>query len=282
MNASSVTWLKDKRNRRLPIQSWIPKEPRFQLTLVHGLAEHRGCYLKWFSQLNALGIAVHSLDLPGHGLAEGVRGHIYSLQDYIDCLEQLRTENPHFIESLPSFVFGHSMGGLIASHYMQQNPGNFLGMILCSPLCGFDCLHGAVARLVAKYLMRKDPSMPVPKPPGFDALSRDPAMRQVYLTDPLRVLVLSPAHYLQMLDWSAEIQRVAPDIQTPSLVFMADKDKVVSPRAIQTFYQKLGSPDKSLVVFTYAFHEIIQEREKEELTPILLNWVEQHSPPQKL
>jgi acylglycerol lipase len=44
------------------------------------------------------------------------------------------TENPQF-KSLPSFLFGESMGGAVALKIHLKEPQEWNGAILCAPMC---------------------------------------------------------------------------------------------------------------------------------------------------
>lgn len=275
MIPSKEAWLTDRRHRPIRLHSWIPPKPWVQLTVIHGYAEHLGCYAEWAKALNQQGVAVHALDLQGHGLSGGIRGHIYSFQDFINLVLQHRQENPFAVKGIPQFLFGHSMGGLTSLHLAQQAPNAFQGVILSSPLCGFGAKDRAFQWL-AELLADKFASQPIPKPPGgYAALSRDPKRHQQYIADPLRLTGLTPKLYLEMIQWSAEALRVAPSIGMPLLMMMTSQDQVVSPAKQQAVFQALGSPDKTLVTFTQAAHELIQEPEQAQITPLVVDWLRQ-------
>ena len=55
------------------IHRWLPEAaaPWANLLVVHGMAEHGARYARFAAAANAAGIAVHALDLPGHGRSAG-------------------------------------------------------------------------------------------------------------------------------------------------------------------------------------------------------------------
>ena len=58
--------------RDLHVHRWLPAAPaRAVLLVVHGMAEHGARYARLAGAPNAKGIAVHALDLPGHGRSVG-------------------------------------------------------------------------------------------------------------------------------------------------------------------------------------------------------------------
>ena len=269
------TLLKDAKGRHFPLRSWIPKGATTQVTIVHGYAQHISCYHHWIEILNKKKIAVHIFDLLGHGESEGIRGHIYNFQEFINILKDVTKNNPHKVKNKPQFLFGHSMGGTIASHYMLQEPNDYKGLILSSPLIGFHFPQSVWGKVIAQWFQKKSPSLPIPKPPGNKSLSRDPKSLDAYVRDPLRLRVITPNLYLQMVDWTHDLQNNAPRITCPTLIFMSEQDQVVSDEKITRFFKDLSVVDKKLVVFGLSQHEILNEPEEAQLTRVMLQWMKE-------
>ncbi|MCZ6992352.1 alpha/beta fold hydrolase, partial [Salmonella enterica] len=74
---------------------------------------------------------------PGCGRSEGRKGHIDRFDVYLEAVgqwvEETRQENA---ENKPLFLLGHSLGGLIATRFVQRYPDRhaLAGLILSSPL----------------------------------------------------------------------------------------------------------------------------------------------------
>ena len=54
---------------------WDVPHPDNVVCIIHGIGEYAGRYDRLAKILNPAGIAVLSIDLPGHGLSAGKRGH---------------------------------------------------------------------------------------------------------------------------------------------------------------------------------------------------------------
>jgi len=276
--ASQVTkkegFLLDRKYRKIAFQSWLPETASLQLVMLHGFAEHLRKYEIMAQKLAAAGVAVHLMDLPGHGLSAGNRGHIDDFREYLENLDWFLKANPHHLAEPATFLFGHSMGGLIASLFcIEQNP-KLNGLILSSPLTGFDFLKSLPSKLLAHYLYRKNPDQLFPKPFGFETLCRDPDKWRQYTEDPLRVHTISPNLYLSMFEYCTLLQEKAVGLTLPLLVFNTTQDQVVSTKAILNFFKKAASTDKTMVVFTRAMHELAQEQEETQMTANLLAWMQ--------
>lgn len=265
----------DRKNRKIPFCSWIPQKTSIQLLFVHGFSEHMRYYYKTAETLAGYGIAVHLMDLPGHGLSNGIRGHIDDFQEYLNNVDLFFTSYPCFLKTKPTFIIGHSLGGLIASHYCLQSAPNIKGLILTSPLVGFPLVSSIVNSLFAKSLVKKHPDILLPKPNGVKSLSRNPANWIKYNSDPLRLRTISPQLYLLMNSWCMKLQEQAPEINLPLLVFHSTHDKVVSPRSISKLFSDACSRDKTIVAFTNAEHEILQEEEGSLIIDKMVSWMQE-------
>ncbi len=241
--------------------------------LVHGFSEHMWYYQPMAKNLSEKGIAVHMMDLPGHGMAEGIRGHIDKFDEYLDNINLLMIENPHFLKTKPVFLLGHSLGGLIAAQYCLQRKHKFSGLMLTSPLTGLSPLSSLPLFALMRFLAKKHRNEPFPKTNGVKSLSRNPEQWLVYRSDPCRGRMVSPNLYLIMVSMAKKLQLFAPSLKLPLLMFISEKDRVVSPTAGQRFFENVGSRDKSLVVFAEAMHELFQEVESEQVLESIFTWI---------
>ncbi len=263
----------DKQGRKIPFCSWMPSKTLVQLVLIHGFSEHMRYYFSAAENLCAKGIAVHMMDLPGHGAAEGIRGHIDDFQEYVDNIDLILNENPNFLKTKPVYLLGHSLGALISVHYCFQKRFDFKGLILCSPLTGFQMPGSIPVIMMAHLLSRKKPDHPYPKPTGVKDLCRNPKQWKVYFSDPYRVRTITPSLYLSMESKTHSLQDNAATLQLPLLVFSSVKDTIVSPDAVRRFLGNVGSADKTAVFFTEAMHELFQEEEKDQMLDKIHAWI---------
>ena len=71
----------------------------------------------------------------GHGQSEGYRFHVNHFDTYVCDALELMKEQKQFADErgIPFIVFGHSMGGLVATLCMLEEPELFSAGILSSP-----------------------------------------------------------------------------------------------------------------------------------------------------
>ena len=101
---------------------WSARDPRAAVLLIHGIGEHCGRYVNLVTALNASGFSVYGFDQRGHGRSPGRRGHVSSWSDYVVDARAQRDWVVREARGLPVFVFGHSMGSLIALDLLLRHP----------------------------------------------------------------------------------------------------------------------------------------------------------------
>ncbi len=108
---------------KLFFQSWQPAEPiRGAIALVHGFGEHSGRYGDLVKALTTAGYAICALDHRGHGRSPGQRGHIDRWDDFMEDIRGLLSETRQLAPNTLPFLFGHSVGGLMALQYAIRHP----------------------------------------------------------------------------------------------------------------------------------------------------------------
>ena len=110
---SRTTSIDSSENISLFARIETPRQPRGCVVITHGFGEHIGRYEKLADRFADMNLVVARYDMRGHGRSQGKRGHATSYDMYLNDLghviELARERNP----SVPTFLFGHSMGALI-------------------------------------------------------------------------------------------------------------------------------------------------------------------------
>src|SRR5438067_5246808 len=105
---------------------------RANVLLVHGMGEHSARYFHVATHLVSCGYRVCAFDMRGHGRSEGRRGDIASYELLLDDLalvwEWMSTAN-----ELPSFLYGHSLGGQVVLNFAVGKKPAASGAVITSP-----------------------------------------------------------------------------------------------------------------------------------------------------
>lgn len=110
--------------------------PIANLCIVHGFSHYSGEFYEFANFLAKNGVICHLIDLRGHGYSGGIRLDWTTSELQSDILTLLK-EALNEDEELPTYVFGHSMGGgLVASLFVNNENLQVNGVILSAPLLG--------------------------------------------------------------------------------------------------------------------------------------------------
>ncbi|MBX3011374.1 MAG: lysophospholipase [Caldilineaceae bacterium] len=254
-------------------QCWQPTQPKATLVLIHGIAEHSSRYRHVGEYLAEHGYTVHALDLRGHGRSPGARALIRQMEehagDVADFLAWVRTQAP----TIPLFLLGHSMGGLIVTYYvLQQNP-TLTGVILSGPalkLGNVSPLTITLGRLLARWF----PGLPL-APLDTTAISRDQVVIQANHADPLVYHGRIPVGTgLAMLNAIAYIQGHMEAFSLPLLIVQGAADRLVDPLGSQQLYARAQATDKTLKLYDGLYHEVLNEPEKAAILAEIVAWLD--------
>jgi acylglycerol lipase len=105
-------------------------------------------------------------------------------------------------------------------------------------------------------------------------VSRDPAVVQAYVADPLVHHSAIPARTLVELLTSMEsFQRQAPRLTLPVLVLHGTADRLVPVSGVRRVYEALGSRLPTFRYYEGLYHEVFNEPERAEVMADLQEWL---------
>jgi acylglycerol lipase len=246
--------------------------PRARVVLLHGYAEHRGRYPHVLEALTEAGFDCHALDLRGHGRSEGVRGHVLRFGDYLDDLDLFLAELPR--DPLPRFLFGHSLGGLLALRYVLHRPEAFAALAVSSPYLHLATDVHFLKEAVATAVSRLAPTLLTKSPIEAKALSHDPAMVEAYIADPLVFKTLNARWFFESRRAQEEVLERAGEIRLPVLMMIGSADPMAQPERSKEVFERLGSADKTLKVYDGFLHEVLNEIGRERVIQDLVSWLD--------
>jgi acylglycerol lipase len=261
------------------MQGWEPDgKPKAIVCLVHGLGEHTGRYHHVGKAFNDAGYALYGFDLRGHGQTPGPRGHFPSLdvvmQDIRQFVEFQRQNHP----GLPVFLYGHSLGGLLTLTYVLQNPDGLKGVIVTDSALRSALQEQKLKVAMAKLLGTLAPAMTIPS--GLDAktISRDPAVVEKYVNDPLVHDKTSMGLGKAALDAIDLCFSHAKEFKPPLLIMHGTADRLTYPSGSEDFAKLAGETNKdvTLKLWDGLYHEIHNEPEQKEVFKVMIAWLDKH------
>lgn len=260
----------------LQCYEWAPVgAQRAVVVLAHGYAEHAGRYEYLAGKLSERGIGVYALDHWGHGKSDGERGFVPGFSVYTDGLDALRARIKERNSDVPFFLIGHSMGGLIASAHLIDSQTHYAGAILSGPAIKAAVEPSRLTMWISRLLSVLAPRLGVH---ALDAgqVSRDPAVVDAYLADPLNHTgKMSARLAVEMFDAMATTRAKASQITLPMLLLHGDADGLTAPDGSRFLFETVASQDKQLKLYPGLYHEIFNEPERDEVIADVIGWIEE-------
>lgn len=271
MNGTVLPWLREREKvsfvpgyegRPLYCVSYEAEDPAAVVLLVHGFTENAYKYAELIWSLLHLRFSVVAYDQRGHGRSwrdEGVPDpsvtHVDHFAEYVRDLEMIaakyRAESP-----LPFFVFAHSMGGAVASLFLEQHQDVFEAAVLSSPMIApqtgglpapvISVFCGA-ARLIGHRKRNPFFMKRYAGPEDFDtSCATDPARFAWY--DAVKASDILFRNSVPSWQWTYEASRVTAEILAPGapekivcpvLLCSADADYSVQSEPQQAFIERV-------------------------------------------
>ncbi|MDI3316165.1 MAG: alpha/beta fold hydrolase [Bacillota bacterium] len=203
----------------LVLRRWEARGPRHGDILVfHGAGAHGGLYEPFAAELATRGWSVWVPDLRGHGASGGRKGDVERFERYARDAAPLAERMAE-----PRFLWGESMGGLVALELALEQPGSWQGVVLSAPALLLVREMSRPVRLLGRVASRLVPRLTAPLlgrgempglPPG--TLGREFTVR-----------------------WGMEVVRAgealaarAPELRVPSLWLLPGADPLVDEERV--------------------------------------------------
>jgi acylglycerol lipase len=259
-------------DRGIFVRSWAPSDARAVVVLVHGFNSHSGYYVRTGETLAARGLASYALDLRGRGRSDGDRFYIESMSEFVQDVATVvslaRLRHP----GLPTFLLGHSAGGVVSCLYVLEHQDELAGLICESFAFQVPAPDFAIAAL--KGLSHLAPHAHVLKLHNED-FSRDPAVVKAMNDDPLIANETQPTRTVAELARADERLRTAfSSITLPLLILHGTADKAAKPEGSQIFYDTAGSTDKTIELYQGHYHDLLNDIGRDEVLGDIIEWIE--------
>ncbi|MBO4445716.1 MAG: alpha/beta hydrolase [Clostridia bacterium] len=280
---------------------WIPENAKAIFNITHGMAEHIERYEGFAEFLAENGFAVYAHDHIGHGKSingiykagyfgdKNAEGTIF-VDDNKLIVDIAKEENP----GLPVFFFGHSMGSFVTRKYIALYGEGLKGAIICgtggpNPATGVAILLANLAGKIKGFdadgkfingLAFGTYNKKTAKRTGFDWLTKDEAIVDKYIADPLCGFLFSNNGFKDMLGMLGFVNSADCYANTPKalpLLIISGADDPVGEygkgvEKVAAAYKANGNP-VDLKLYAGDRHEILNEFDKETVMNDILAWL---------
>lgn len=263
---------------RLYWQRWCPDAPALAVLIItHGFGEHSRRYQKIAARAIHDGIAVYAWDHRGHGKSPGKRGHIDSISDYRNDIDLFIELVVGMESNRPLFLWGHSMGSLVALDRVIRKPQPLRSVLASS--AGFEPAGVATRSLVktARLMSKLWPGCPLTVPVEPAQLMRDADAVAEYEADPLVHNKATARWMVSLLEEIQWLKSHAHEIRLPILMMHGEADTIHLPIGSKRFFANVAHPDKRLKLYPDALHEVHFDLDRDAMIADMLDWILAHS-----
>jgi alpha-beta hydrolase superfamily lysophospholipase len=261
---------------RLYVRRHEVEHLRGEVVIIHGFGEHSGRYGALTDHLIRHRYSVMAYDHRGHGLSDGLPGHVDRFDEYEDDLDRVLLSIRARGQSQNLFLIGHSMGGLIALRYLAKARRPIAAAVVSAPLIEVAIRVPAHKIMIARVGARVAPRLRLGNGIDPGILSRDPEVGVAYAADPLVNKVVSTRWFTEATQAMEEVKQWAPRITAPLLVMHGTEDKLASVEATKRLFDQFGSKDKELSIYKGYYHELFNEPEKQQVFDQVTQWLAAH------
>jgi alpha-beta hydrolase superfamily lysophospholipase len=246
---------------------------------VHGLRDHGSRYAEAAQTLTRAGVAVHALDLRGHGRSPGPRAYVESFADYHEDLARFVADVRAREPGAPLFLFGHSLGGAIVTSFVLARRPEIAGVVLSAAALRPGPDISPLLMRVTLRLGDRHPRWRVLrlKPKWF---SRDPeVVRDNARTDPWIDRRPVPARTAaELLRTLTRIEAAMPELRVPLLILHGVADRITDPGGSQALHDRAGAPDRTLERYPGLYHDLLHEPERAAVLADISRWLLARAP----
>ncbi len=237
------------------------------LICLHGVCEYSGRH-QYLMDLFGHEFNILQYDLRGHGRSDGKNVYIEDFRDHMVDLKEVI----HYISDKYRMnryiLFGHSLGALIASSFMQKYVDNSIypeRLFLSAPPVGVKGPLGTLLKFLPTGVLEKASRLPMSVPLksviSLDGLSHDPKVKEHYKSDPLNSMYIHSKLVLEIAKTVNQTFTRPIRPKCPAFVVYGSEDGVASSSDIKNYFSMIEKSFQ-VKVFEGAFHEIHNEIEK--------------------
>jgi alpha-beta hydrolase superfamily lysophospholipase len=260
------------------IHIWESKKPRAVFLALHGLQDHGGNYMNPGMYMKEQGFAWVAHDQHGHDRKR--LAHVPRFEIFLDDLELMLDWVREHFSGIPIFLVGHSMGGLILTHFgirrYKEDP-LIKGFILSAPGYENSLKTSKFLLVMAKLLSIVAPRKAVPVEDLRPHVTRDEAeykrMREDE-SDGIQATQMSArmgAEFLKAQDW---VPSHIASWKHPVLAIVPGDDKLINSEVTRLLLSKIDEGLLTELYYPENYHENFNELNREEVFARIIEWCE--------
>jgi alpha-beta hydrolase superfamily lysophospholipase len=268
--------LKTRDGEALDIHIWEPESPKAVLMAIHGGLAHAGDYVTPALFFKERDIAMVSYDLRGH---KQDKTFISSFDQYLEDTADFLEWTKKTYKDIPIFVVGHSMGGLIATHFgirYAKNDPAIKGYLLSSPYYGNAIKVAPIMIPLVKLFGAVIPKAVIPGPDLTELLTHDEVITKRHRKDEedgIRGTKATMRFGSELLKAQKWIKDNFSQWNHPTFAVIAGADEVADSEEADILFKSMDQKLLTYVLHKDNFHENFNEVNREETFDKMYGWI---------
>ncbi len=246
------------------VENRTVKNPRGVVVITHGIALHTMYYYRISDALNEAGYQVYLYDVRGHGKSQGKRGDIKHINLFIEDLHQLILKIKD-TTSLPIFLLGHSMGGVITNLYATTYDNYDGSIILSAPSQSsqLGILNILPYSLLSWVKIKTD--------------FKDSRLSHIPFSNDVDPYALN--HFSLRLTGNLMIRGIRTvnkqikNYLKPVLLLHGGSDSLVPSSMSEALYQMIPAEDKTIKIYPEGYHNLNDDIVTDEVNQDIIEWL---------
>ena len=250
--------------RHMKIENLNVKTPKAQIAMLHGLHESLNIYWEFATMLAERGYIIHLIDFMGWGGSGGTFFEVTAQENQSDILHLLEHMDPE----LPAFIYAHSMGTMITTPLLMNNPTlNISGYVMSAPAMEMLPARTPGMKFLALYMLPAMGNFVMQSGISFDTVTVRRRVLNKFFTDRYNWQAIGPkqGHMLAWLLYSFKYN--TKYLKHPILMLRGGRDKVVDNEAAKKQFEEYEC-DKTQIEYDYAMHELHEDAKQDVLDDV--------------
>jgi len=175
----------------------------------------------------------------------------------------------------PVFLYGHSTGGGLVLRYVHDHRPDIAGIVATSPWLRLARDPGFLGKIIMRIFSLFRPSFTIDTgfTPGL--LSRDPAVDEAHIADPLTHGSMTAGLLTGGISNGQYLLKNAKDFpEIPLLLLHGTGDKLIAYAGSQAFARQLPAETSTFISFEDGAHELHNDLCKIDVLDTIVDWLD--------
>jgi alpha-beta hydrolase superfamily lysophospholipase len=261
-------------NEKLYVKALGLQEFKKQVIIFHDIGEYHFRYLNFGYYLNNHDIGVIFIDMRGHGLSSGTRGHADSYEVLVEDYRKFWNQFSAQLKDKEIYVLGHGVGSFLALSFMLNVP-EVKGSILVNPTVQYNESHNhSLEDFAGNYSLLRKLRL------SYNSLgrcSKEMDINQNLNHDPLVNKKLTVGMFHSINKMIEELKRMSYFVTRPIMMVLGNENMVIDLEKARLFAASFDKNVLQLKEYSDCGHEVFNEIDRENIFVDIVSWIEKNS-----